>query len=78
MSGMNAVVPSMIAVFFYGVLLGGLLLLGGLGAIGGFVAAITLKNDERLCRLATRVWSLLVTTTGVITLAVLDKIIGPW
>ena len=78
LSGINAVVPAMIAALFYGVLFGGLLLLGGLRALGGFVAATTMKHDQRRSRLFTLGWSLLVTTTGVLTLAILDKIIGPW
>lgn len=78
LSGITAVVPALIAVLFYGVLFGGLILLGGLGAIGGLVAGTACKHDQRRCKLATRLWSLFVTTTGLLILAVLDKIIGPW
>jgi len=78
LSGINAVLPAMIAVLFYGVLLGGFVLLGALGAIGGLVAAATFKSDQRRCGLVARLWAMLVSMTGVLILAVLDKIIGPW
>ena len=78
LSGITAVVPAMFAVLFYGVVFGGLVLLGVLGAIGGFISAMTLRHDRRRCKLATRAWALFVSAMGVLTLAVLDKIIGPW
>lgn len=78
LSGIKAVVPALFAVMFYGVPLGGLVLLGVLGALGGFVTGITLKNDRRRCLFATRVWALFVSSAGVLTLAILDKIIGSW
>lgn len=77
-SGITAVVPAMIAVLFYGVVFGGLILLGTLGALGGFISAMTLRHERRRCKLTTRAWALVVSAIGVLTLAVLDKIIGPW
>ena len=78
LSGINAVLPAMVAVLIYGVLLGGFVLLGVLGAIGGLVAATTLKFDQPRCAWVARLWALLVSTTSILILAFLDKIIGPW
>jgi len=38
-SGFEAIIPAMLAVIFYGVFMGGLVLIGVLGAIGGAVTA---------------------------------------
>jgi hypothetical protein len=78
LSGIIAVIPALIAVLIYGILLGGFILLGLLGAIGGFVAGTIIRQDRRRCTWVTGAWALLVATAGVVTLAVLDKIIGPW
>jgi len=78
LSGIKAVVPALFAVLFYGVPLGGLVLLGVLGALGGFISAMTFRADRRRCQFVTRAWALIVSAMGILTLAVLDKIIGPW
>ena len=77
-AGFKAVIPALIALLFYGILFGGFILLVVLGSIGGFVAAVTWKNDQRQSRFAMRMWALFISIVGVLALAVLDKIIGPW
>ena len=78
LSGVEAVVPAMIAVLAYGVLLGGFVLLGGTGAaIGYFAENWKAANPEKgrwvvaaLCSSSTLFY--------LIVLATLDKWIGPW
>ena len=75
-SGVDAVILSLKAVVFYG-LIGGFVVLGIAGAIGGLVIGLlpgTRSNKNMLlfgCSAA-------FTTCGLFLLAILDKIIGPW
>ncbi|MFD3431360.1 hypothetical protein [Nocardia fluminea] len=62
---------------FY-LLLGGALILGLLGAAGGFLAARLVGPDPRRVRLLTLALAALVALLGAITLAVLEFFIGPW
>ena len=77
-SGPQGVATALAGLTVYGVALGGFVVIGVLGAIGGFLSAVLIKNDPRRCRMTMRLWSLFVTMLGVFTLAILDKIIGPW
>ncbi len=78
LSGFEAIVPAMFAVIFYGVMMGGLIFVGALGAICGALSATQeghlLQNRKR----AVRLLSLAITTACLFVLAILDKIIGPW
>jgi uncharacterized membrane protein YeaQ/YmgE (transglycosylase-associated protein family) len=76
-SGLEGVLPSLIAVVFYGCL-GGFPLLAILGAVGGFLAYWFGKQDGKRTFLLTLAFALLVDVLATLTLAVLDKIIGPW
>jgi hypothetical protein len=77
-SGYEAILPAMLAVFFYGVLLGGLLLVGVLGAIAGAVSANLSGPLVQHQRRAVRITSLVITTVCLFLLAILDWIVGPW
>jgi hypothetical protein len=78
LSGPAAIFPALIGLFFYGVLFGGFIVQAILGGIGGLLAehfASTDKHDiKRLCNLLSTIGA----SFGVLTLALLDKIIGPW
>ena len=75
--GLDAVVPSLRAVLYYGAL-GGFAVLGLLGAAAGAAAQRVGGSDRprvyRLCLLL----SALVSGACIAFLAVLDRIIGPW
>ncbi|TWT80148.1 hypothetical protein CA13_15610 [Planctomycetes bacterium CA13] len=75
-SGFEAVVPSLMAVLFYGVL-GGFVVLGIAGAIGGVVIGL-LPGTRRSKHVMLFSCSAALTTCGLFVLAILDKIIGPW
>jgi uncharacterized membrane protein YeaQ/YmgE (transglycosylase-associated protein family) len=77
-SGPEAVLPALVAVLFYGALFGGFLLLAALGAVGGLVACFIGKLDVKRTLRFTLTFALLVDFLATLTLAVLDKIIGPW
>ena len=77
-SGPEAVLPSLVAVLFYGALFGGFLLLAVLGAVGGLIACFIGKHDGKRTFRLTWAFALLVDLLAMLTLAVLDKIIGPW
>ena len=78
LSGREAVLPAMIGVLVYGVLLGGFVLLGGMGALIAFaVQKCPISNPKH------RSWivaiAAVVGTLGcMMLLSTLDKIIGPW
>lgn len=77
-SGIEAVLPSMLASLFYGIGMGGFILLLVVGGMGG-VAAGELSGDQPTRqRRNLRFTSLGLTTACVFVLAILDKIIGPW
>lgn len=78
LSGPRAILPVLIAVFFYGVLFGGFVVQALLGGVGGLLAEhIGAPNRDRIARLCI-VFSSIGASIGVVALAVLDKIIGPW
>lgn len=76
-SGVDAVPRALFATAFYG-LLGGFVVL----AIGGYIAGVAAvgmghSDTKRTARL-TAAMATLVALAGVMLLAVLDKLIGPW
>jgi hypothetical protein len=75
-SGPAAVPLALMAVVFYGTL-GGFLLLGVLGAGAGIVVHRTATNGQPLVTRILR-YSLLLALAAVLTLAILDKLIGAW
>ena len=77
MSGTEAVVPTMIAVLFYGAL-GGFGVQALLGGLGGFLGARYAPPDKTRIRTHAVALSLAGSAIGVFVLAILDKIIGPW
>lgn len=76
-SGVVAIPRTILAVGFYG-MLGGFPLLGLLGAGAGLWAWRRHAPDARGVLRLTLMLASFVALAGVLTLAVLDKIIGPW
>jgi hypothetical protein len=62
---------------FYGVM-GGIPLQAVLGGVGGLLGAWSSRPDEARMRRNSLVVSILFAVPGIVTLAVLDYIIGPW
>jgi hypothetical protein len=78
LSGPTAIVPALMSLVFYGVLFGGFVVQAVLGGVGGVLAEyVGAPNKGRVARLCI-VFSSIGASVGVVTLAVLDKIIGPW
>lgn len=76
-SGPTAVPLALMGVVFYGAL-GGFFVLGGLGCAAGIAAhRMGRTNDKRVVTLALEL-SLLIAFAVIFTLAILDKLIGPW
>jgi hypothetical protein len=78
LSGPSAIFPALISIFFYGVLFGGFIIQGLLGGIGGFVAEFFAAPDKHNLKKLCIIFSTIGASFGVLTLALLDKIIGPW
>ena len=76
-SGLEAVLPSCVAVLFYGCI-GGFPLLAVLGAVGGLAAFLIGRPDGKKTFRLTVAFALVVDLLATLILAVLDKIIGPW
>ncbi|MFN2567609.1 MAG: hypothetical protein ABR499_21655 [Gemmatimonadaceae bacterium] len=76
-SGPQAVPLALMAVLFYGAL-GGFPALLMAGALGGWVAHALAAPDVRLVRRLTLLFGVGTASLGVLTLAVLDKLIGNW
>ena len=77
-SGVEAVIPALVAVLVYGVLFGGFLILGGLGSCIVFVV-----NKNSVGNVGQRKWIIAIlamstTLASLLLLATLDKFIGPW
>ena len=78
LSGWDAVVPAMIATLAYGIVFGGFVLLGILGAVSGWWISRTKGPMTRRRGFALGVASVSITAICLFVLAILDKIIGPW
>jgi hypothetical protein len=76
-SGLSAVPRALGAVLFYGALGGFIALFAG-GALAGLAAYAIARPDEPRVRRLTLTFAALVALLGVATLAILDKLIGPW
>ncbi|MEX1095005.1 MAG: hypothetical protein WED34_03090 [Planctomycetales bacterium] len=76
-SGFAAVVPSLFAVLFYG-LIGGFVVLGVAGAAAGFAASWLGRRDGDRARVLCWVFAGAASGGCVVFLAVLDRFIGPW
>jgi hypothetical protein len=78
LTGPSAIVPALMSLLFYGVFFGGFVVQALLGGVGGLLAEyIGAPNRRTIARLCI-VFSSIGASVGVVTLAVLDKIIGPW
>ena len=78
MSGSRAVVPALMGTLFYGLALGGFAVQALLGGLGGLAGARRGWPDHNRRRRLCVTHSLVGSGIGVMTLAVLDWIIGPW
>jgi len=76
-SGVDAVVPALLATLFYGVL-GGFVIQALLGGLGGVAASKLASGSPTQSRRLCVVGSLAGASVGVIALALLDRFIGPW
>jgi len=76
-SGIAAVPRALLAAVFYGVL-GGFVVLAVGGYAAGAIAVVKAGNDVTKTFRLTLAYSVLISFAGVLLLAVLDKIIGPW
>ena len=76
-SGLEAVLPSFVAVLFYGCI-GGFPLLAVLGGVGGLAAFLIGRPDGKKTFRLTLAFAVLADLLATLTLAVLDKLIGPW
>ena len=77
-SGVEAVIPTLLAVTVYGVLFGGFMVQGLLGGLAGLLARRRGGPDRRRTWRLCALYGLAASLPGVVILAVLDKIIGPW
>jgi hypothetical protein len=77
-SGVHAVLPSLAAVTVYGVFVGGFVVQGLLGGLAGLLARRQGGLDRRRPWRRCVVYGCAASLPGVVILAILDKIIGPW
>lgn len=77
-SGFEAVWPALLAVVFYGLVIGGFVVLPCLGAAVGYFAARFAGPDRSTVFRWTIALALLVDLVAAMTLALWDKIYGPW
>ncbi len=78
MSGPGAVIPALMGALFYGIALGGFAVQALLGGLGGLAGARRGWPDKKRMRKLCVTCSLVGSAIGVMTMAVLDWIIGPW
>ena len=76
-SGFGSVLSALLAVIFYG-LIGGFIVLGGLGAAAGLFAFRLHQPNRQAVRKWTLGLAALVAVLCTSVLAILDKVIGPW
>lgn len=76
-AGPGEVLNALVAVLFYG-MLGGFPALAVAGALGGATAYGLRKPDTQRVRRLVLAFSTIVAALAVGTLAILDKLIGPW
>jgi hypothetical protein len=77
LSGPGAVVPSQVAVVLYG-MIGGFPVLGFAGAIAGASAFLMARPNHPKVAVLGVLLALLCSAAGVVLMATLDLIIGPW
>jgi hypothetical protein len=78
MSGPGAVVPALMGALFYGIALGGFAVQALLGGLAGLAGARRGSPDRKRMRRLCVTFSLVGSGTGIMALAILDWIIGPW
>ncbi len=76
--GIVHVIPSLFAVVFYGVFLGGFVVLAIGGAIGGVVAYFACHADRSSVLRLTNFLAIGFSSVALFLLSILDWIIGPW
>lgn len=78
LSGPSAILPALIAILFYHVLMGGFIVQALLGGLGGLFAEYLASPNTKLVKRFCVVLSTIGASFGVLMLAILDKLIGPW
>ncbi len=76
-SGLAAMLPASLAVVFYG-LFGGFPVLLAIGGLGGVAARAIGGPDTHRVERFTLAFSVMAALLGVVIMAVLDKLIGPY
>jgi hypothetical protein len=76
-SGPRAMLPALIGVFFYGIL-GGVGVQAVLGGVGGVAAYLLGRRRSMKTNRLTIALGLIAALPGLLLLAILDWIIGPW
>ena len=77
-SGIEAIVPAMFAVFFYGIFFGGIVIVACLGVIAGHVVAMQVWTDESAYKKRLLILSAVAAGAPLLLLSVLDLLIGRW
>ncbi len=75
-SGPSAVIPSLVAVGIYG-LLGGFPLIAAIGAAAGWIVRAKTPEEQSVTYVMQAI-SFVIAAVGVMIMANLDYIIGPW
>jgi len=78
LSGPSSILPALIAILFYGVLMGGFIVQALLGGLGGLLAEYLASQNTKDIKMFCVVLSTIGASFGVLILAILDKLIGPW
>lgn len=76
-SGVEAFLPALLAAFFYGIV-GGVVVQAVAGSMGGVAAYMWTRKAEGRTTAKVVLLGMLSALPGLLTLAVLDWIIGPW
>ena len=76
--GPGAILPSLVAVMVYGTLMGGFVVLAAAGALSGWFAHLLLPEDSESAQLVAGTMAVFASAAGVLLLATLHLIIGPW
>lgn len=77
LTGTRAVLACLVAVVFYGIVTGGFVILGLLGGAGSWFLSFSAIRDDSKKRLCVAI-GCIIAFLWAGTLAIFDKLIGPW